>query len=340
MPSRRDPLAVRAADDVDLYDIADWEVRSTLDSVVVALYASFDSLQRALVIALAVLILFAEFVLGGLGVLLVTPTLGLFVLLSVVPTLALAAYVWYVDVTAGEPLGLLVVTFVLGVLFAGFAAVVNTLLSPVQFVGSVFGLFPLLGSAVFFYLVVGPVEETVKLLAVRLYAYRHSRFGAVVDGAVYGAVAGLGFATIENALFIARSVLAAEGMGNVIAIGTTTATVRALAGPGHVIYSAFAGYYLGLARFNEESAGPLVLKGILIAAFVHATYNTLVSFVPDLAADVLGISPLLAFLGFVLVYDGFFVALLFRKLSRYARLYRSVHANPDGPSPELTEFDP
>lgn len=46
------------------------------------------------------------------------------------------------------------------------------------------------------------MEESVKLLAVRLYAYNDARFAAVIDGAVCGAIAGLGFATIENGIHI------------------------------------------------------------------------------------------------------------------------------------------
>lgn len=42
----------------------------------------------------------------------------------------------------------------------------------------------------------------MKLLAVRLYAYNDARFAAVIDGAVYGTIAGLGFATIENGIHI------------------------------------------------------------------------------------------------------------------------------------------
>lgn len=44
------------------------------------------------------------------------------------------------------------------------------------------------------------MEESVRLLAVRLYAYNDARFAAVIDGAVCGAIAGLGFATIENGI--------------------------------------------------------------------------------------------------------------------------------------------
>ena len=248
------------------------------------------------------------------------PVVAAFAALSAIPALALAVYVRRTDVTSGEPLSLLVATFLLGVLTANFAAVLNSVTK-----GAFDGL-GFLGSVLFFFLIVGPIEETVKLLAVRLYAYGTDNFEAVVDGAVYGAVAGLGFATIENALYITQSLDAptASALGIIGAGGGITA-VRALAGPGHVIYSAFAGYYLGLAKFNPTNRGPIVIKGLLIAAFIHATYNTTVGIGSGLIGLATGLPQLPSYFLYVLLYDGFFGLILFRKIRRYSHTYRSVH---------------
>ena len=82
-----------------------------------------------------------------------------------------------------------------------------------------------------------------------------------------------------------------------------------------------------LARFNRENAGPIVVKGLLIAAFIHATYNTLVGIVPMV---VHGLYPWVsipaAFIGFVVVYDGFVGLALYRKIRRY----RVAFAAADG----------
>ncbi|MCL7416619.1 MAG: PrsW family intramembrane metalloprotease, partial [Halalkalicoccus sp.] len=260
------------------------------------------------------------------------------VILSVVPAFAIAAYIWRSDVTTGEPLSLLVATFLLAVLFAMFAAIVNSFLQPA------FGSLPsLIGLPLFFFLVVGPVEETVKLLAVRLFAYRDPRFNAVIDGAVYGAAAGLGFATIENAIYITRGLEAGLGGIEVVGAAGGTAATRALAGPGHVLYSSIAGYYLGLAKFNRENAGPIVIKGVLIAAFFHGLYNTLSGIVPGvLVSAATWITPAIALIGFIVIYDGIVAYFLYRKLSAYRRVYADVGIR-DGdrePTPELTEFDP
>lgn len=342
MARQRDPIEARDDGSEDLYEISHWEMRTRFDRFAAWLYGAMVKTVRWTVIGLAVAILIAQFAIGGLG-LLADRVVGTFVVLSIVPAAILAAYLWRADVTASEPLDAMVVTFLLGILFASFAGVLNSVagLYIPSFEDGI-GLVQLLGTIVFFYLVVGPVEESVKLLAVRLHAYRSASFNAVIDGAVYGAVAGLGFATIENALYITQSIESMTGMTNLLGAGSGIATIRALAGPGHVIYSAWAGYYLGLARFNREQAGPIVVKGLTIAALIHATYNTAATTLVPIAAGLLRIDMLIAFFGFVVLYDGLFVYLLIRKLAAYNSAYRRVHNDDERGETiqaEPTEFE-
>ncbi len=326
----RDPVQRDADQSADLYEIADWEVRSPLDRLVYVMYYAGQWALRGLVILLAVAILAVQVAFGGLGALGAQPLFAALAALSALPALVLAGYIYYADVTTAEPLTLLVGTFMLGLLFAGFAAILNTVLSgPIRTVGSVGGMVPFLGQIALFFLIVGPVEESVKLLAVRLYAFRDDRFDAVIDGAVYGAMAGLGFATIENALYIVQSTEMVSGTLQAINEGSGITAVRALAGPGHVIYSAFAGYYLGLAKFNSKNAGPIVLKGLLIAAVIHASYNTLSGPVTGTLSTVYGVDQFVAFIGFVVVFDGVFILVLLRKLHAYRQAYKRAQRSDE-----------
>jgi RsiW-degrading membrane proteinase PrsW (M82 family) len=305
----------------------------------------------------------------------------LLVVLSILPAFVIAAFVWLSDITANESLSNLLMTYMLGIVVGPFAGVLNVLvplaiagliaavllafvdavtrgfssgallpfdpvgaIDPIVLQGSteVAGPGTIVALGLFFYLVVGPVEESVKMLAVRVYAYRQDDFDAVIDGAVYGAVAGLGFATVENALYITDAFQEVTRATDLFGEGIVAA--RALAGPGHVIYSAIAGYYLGLAKFNRENAGPIVVKGIVIATIFHGTYNLLVGIVPPAVASAIPeVTPNLALIGFIVVYDGSIGYFLYRKVRRYRRVYRRVGAG-DGversiPS-EMTEFDP
>ena len=313
-----DPVAAES-DNQDLYEIASWEERSILDRVSVAIYSGGIRVVKILVVLSALLILIG---ISGLSFLR-EPLIGVLTVFSVIPALLLSGYVWYSDITESEPISLLAATFLLGVLTAGFAAVLNGLLQPI------FTTLGAIGMVLFFYLIVGPVEETVKLLAVVLYAYNDERFAAVIDGAVYGAIAGLGFATIENAIYISRAVgeigNLSLGLG-LIGVGDDITATRALAGPGHVVYSTFAGYYLGLAKFNPENRGPIIIKGLIIAALIHATYNTTVGIGSGLIQAVTGLPQLAAFFVYVALYVGGFGYLLYRKIQRYRRAYRSAHS--------------
>ncbi|RRJ33493.1 PrsW family intramembrane metalloprotease [Halocatena pleomorpha] len=335
----RDPLERLGNQSRDLYDVATWEPRTALDRLASKLYrwgivgVRWGTVLIALLLTLG--ILYASF--RDLRTKSV-PVIGVLTVLSALPALAIVVYVYASDVTASEPVDVVASTFVLGVLFAGLAALIEAPFSAV--------LGGPIGTILMYYLIVGPVEEFVKLCAVWLFAYRQPSFDAVIDGAVYGAVAGLGFATIENALYIGVDLarIPAETMLQTVTARSDITATRALAGPGHVIYSAFAGYYLGLARFNLDDAGPIVVKGLLIAVFIHATYNTLSTlFIGTVTAAFPTVPTLIPFFVFVLVYLGFFGYLLFRKLDRYRRLYAKFADETDENGSSLTvartEFD-
>ena len=303
----KDPVQESFDGRVDLYEIARWEVRTPLDRFAVRLTNALEESRRWLLLSLAVALFVGQFAVAAV-LIAEAPLLGILGIVSVVPAFALAGYFWYRDPTAREPLVPLAATFLLSVGFASVAGVFNSVLVPF------FELFGTLGLAAAYFVVVGPIEETVKWLAVRVYAYRGDAFRTVVDGVVYGAMAGVGFAAIENLLYIVMFSVDATGAG--VAVRETEAvaiaTQRAFVGPGHVIFSAWAGFYLGLAKFNQGKRGPIVVKGLVIAAFIHALYNTLVTTLPLSVGT---------FLAFVIVFDGFWFALLYRKIRAYRQLY-------------------
>ncbi len=114
----------------------------------------------------------------------------------------------------------------------------------------------------YFVVWVGLVEETFKLLAVRLSVYR--RFQEPSQGLMFAGVAALGFATAENAVYILRleepSVLLQRWI---------------LSTFGHVLMAMFWGYALGVTRTGplEERRPALVLRGLALSAAVHGLFN-------------------------------------------------------------------
>lgn len=285
---RDDPVG-RANFGRDLQGIVTWEPRSRYDAVCVGLHRAYRlavRAARAAILAVAALVLASPLILT-VAVGLEEPIAGAFVLLSALPAFAAVGAIWYAGDPVREPLGPLVVTFLFGALAAGLATIVNGVADAVLLLGPLVAV-----------LVAPPVEECAKLAAVRLYAYRTPQFNAVIDGAVYGAFAGLGFAVAENAAYVLFDPDV-----------RLAALVRAFAAPGHVLYTALSGYYLGLARYNPEYAGPILLKGLSIVIVVHAAYNAAVSTVGSWA----------------FALDAIVLVVLVRKLRRYRAAYREAY---------------
>ena len=113
--------------------------------------------------------------------------------------------------------------------------------------------------------VVGPVEELSKFLAVRLGPYRSLYFDEPRDGLVYGVAASLGFATVENFVYI-------------LSFGPEVMVVRApVSTLAHVIFGSFWGIALGLqVRDRSRGRALWLVAGLVIGAAAHGVFNVLV----------------------------------------------------------------
>ncbi len=117
------------------------------------------------------------------------------------------------------------------------------------------------------------VEEVGKGLGLLLiYAFARRFFDGPVDGIVYGALIGAGFALTENVQYFAISYL--EGGAGEVA---TTFFLRAVLSPfAHVMFSSLTGFAFGLAARRALGVGAALRFGIpgLVAAIVlHALWN-------------------------------------------------------------------
>ena len=101
-------------------------------------------------------------------------------------------WLWYFTRKSGYrpgPRRLLAFTFLLGMVATIPAGILNSIFVDESVVSEEAGL---ISVAVAMLLVVGPVEETAKFMAVRLFAYRSLYFDEPTDGLLYAAAASLG----------------------------------------------------------------------------------------------------------------------------------------------------
>jgi len=82
------------------------------------------------------------------------------------------------------------------------------------------------------------------------------------------------------------------------------------------------------------------VKGLIIAAAIHALYNTLVGPVTTVLSVATGLPQLVSLFVFVLLFQGAFAYVLLRKLRRYRDAYLETRdaVDPDV-KPEMTEFE-
>ncbi len=114
--------------------------------------------------------------------------------------------------------------------------------------------------------VVGPVEESVKLLVVYSYAYRQQAFDEPLDGVIYSATAALGFATVENIVYLAQN-------------DPMLVLLRGpLSNPGHALFSSLWGLSLSRAKASPNLASkrfPIIAGGLLTASLLHSLFDIL-----------------------------------------------------------------
>lgn len=121
-------------------------------------------------------------------------------------------------------------------------------------------------------------EETAKgLFLVMLLWWRRHELDGVLDGIVYAGMVGIGFAFVENVLYLtaATSETGEFGLGPGEALGVTF-VLRCLVSPfAHPLFTSFLGVAVGLAVGNRSRPARwlLVLGGWILAVLLHAGWN-------------------------------------------------------------------
>jgi RsiW-degrading membrane proteinase PrsW (M82 family) len=193
--------------------------------------------------------------------------------------------VWWIDRFEKQPLWLLVLVFFWGAI----PAIVTALIF------SVFAGIPL-------YIIVGPnammpayaifgapfIEELGKAAALFvLFLILYKEFEDILDGVIFGAAVGIGFAYTEDITYLIGSLIqgGAAMMGFVFFLRVIVFALN------HAFFTALTGIGLGLARLsgNWFLGTFYAFFGLLAAMAAHAAHNFLVS-IPGTETQVLGVA--------------------------------------------------
>ena len=184
--------------------------------------------------------------------------------LAVIPGLIIIIYIYGKDKVEKEPIGLIMKLILFGMcccFFAGAAESVMMSTLPQYQAGT------LEYAVTEAFLVAALCEEAVKLIALRLGSWRNSHFNYRFDGIVYGVSVAVGFAILENVMYVTQ-------------YGFGTALVRAFtAVPLHAFCGAVMGIHYSFARKAAIDGRSLARIGQMALAFIvpfviHGTYDT------------------------------------------------------------------
>jgi len=221
---------------------------------------------------------FGLFCSGLTGLMLFSNGPGIFIMATMLATFTAVPYglllVW-LDHNEREPIPLLIAGFLWGALIAtAFSGIVNTLVGEIAMAvtgsPSASDFMSASISAPF-------IEELTKGMAlVVLVGMFYKEFDNVLDGVIYGAIVGLGFAWFENIMYYcdAASMGGIEGMiKNFWARGVVSAS-----GGSHAAYSGLVGLGFGLTRMLRKGFARWMLIPLFLglAMFAHFAWNTFV----------------------------------------------------------------
>ncbi len=225
-----------------------------------------------------------------------------------VPMFLFAAFVNWLDRYEKEPKILLGAVFVWGmVIAAGGAFILNTV-----FGIAIYSITGSEGAAEFgtTSLVAPVIEEGLKGLAVLIvFLLFRKEFDSILDGIVYAAITAMGFAAVENVLYIYRNGYQENGwQGFWILV-----IIRIfLVGWMHPFFTSFTGIGLAVSRLSRNTIVKILAipTGYAVAVTAHAFHNTFGSLIGGGSGllvgtfvDYIGYACMLAFIIWVIVLE-------------------------------------
>ena len=188
-------------------------------------------------------------------------------LLAIAPVMIIVVFIYVKDKFEKEPIRFLLKNFLLGafvsVLITLILSVILNSIHPLTDEESIFQQF------IKAFFVVALVEEFSKFVIVKYYAQKNKEFNEPFDGIVYAVMVSMGFAALENIMYIFQ-------------YGVATGITRAFtAVPAHATFGILMGYFMGKAKFSNNKL-KYNLFGLMVATIFHGAYDffLFINFIP------------------------------------------------------------
>lgn len=186
--------------------------------------------------------------------------------LAILPVLIILIYVYSKDRNK-EPFFLLIKLFISGFVSCGLVLFLSSYMENIASVFVPNASKNILEMVIYSFIGVALIEEFSKWFMVYAIGYYNKEFDEVYDGLVYAVFVSLGFAFIENILYV------------MISSSIETAIVRALcAVPSHACDAIFMGHHISIAKQydvkgDKKKKRKHLLLSILMPTIIHGIYD-------------------------------------------------------------------
>jgi protease PrsW len=192
-----------------------------------------------------------------------------FVLLpALLPVFLIIGYVYKQDKIEREPAGMVLKTFFYGALFSIADIPVERMLQ--RIIQAYYPAMDMQYQLVENFAGVACVEELTKWLVLYIFIWKSRNFDYKFDGIVYGVSASLGFAGLENIIYV-------------FSYGTGVALTRAIfAIPGHAAFGILMGFFLARAKHFQLRRNSFMCAVCMVCCLafpicMHGIYDFLLS---------------------------------------------------------------
>ncbi|MDL0435732.1 glutamic-type intramembrane protease PrsW [Niallia sp. SS-2023] len=175
---------------------------------------------------------------------------------GIAPGLALLSYFYLKDQYESEPIALVFRAFITGAL----------LVFPIMFIQYVLRVEEAVPSHLLnSFVTTSLLEEFFKWFILFFTAYQHIEFDEPYDGIIYGVSISLGFATVENILYLVAN-------GVEYALGRALLPVSS-----HALFGVIMGYYLGKGKFTMPKS-KWIFYSLIVPFILHGIYDYILTF--------------------------------------------------------------
>lgn len=196
----------------------------------------------------------------------------LLIFLSFIPILSILYYIYIKDEVEKEPLKLLAIVFIGGVVSIFITKFLATKYQ--NYIPFLIEENPDLETYKVFLISfgeIGLIEELSKFLILYILIWKNKKFNYIYDGIVYGVFISLGFATIENINYLWY------GNFNTLLVRTVFTV------PAHASFGIIMGYYFGYAKYffhmkYQSNAIKHFYSGLFFVILYHGLFDYLLTF--------------------------------------------------------------